>query len=261
MYITLTQCVLGLLLLLVPCYVFYVFNIPLLTKTLRSFLKMAGSLLVLGVLLYEVVALDKPFFTLLFALLIIVWGATLSIVRAKLPLRQLFLPVLVGTFVGVLVASLYVLLLVMGGANVLEARYMIPVVAMLTGHLIHANSKALHVYYMGLRHHGQLYHYLLANGATHRRALGYLLRRAIQQSALPGLSGMGWVVMGVSPLVMWGMLLGGASVPAAVACQVVLLVAMFTAAVLSIVVTVAVSRRYLLDDYAQLKEAGRQDAG
>lgn len=254
------QCVLGLLLLLVPCYVFYVFNIPLLTKTLRSFLKMAGSLLVLGVLLYEVVALDKPFFTLLFALLIIVWGATLSIVRAKLPLRQLFLPVLVGTFVGVLVASLYVLLLVMGGANVLEARYAIPVVAMLTGHLIHANSKALHVYYMGLRHHGQLYHYLLANGATHRRALGYLLRRAIQQSALPGLSGMGWVVMGVSPLVMWGMLLGGASVPAAVACQVVLLVAMFTAAVLSIVVTVAVSRRYLLDDYAQLREAGRQDA-
>ncbi len=88
------QCMLGLLLLLVPCYVFYVFNIPLLTKTLRSFLKMAGSHLVLGVLLYEVVALDKPFFTLLFSLLIIVWGATLSIVRAKLPLRQLFLPVL-----------------------------------------------------------------------------------------------------------------------------------------------------------------------
>lgn len=255
------QCILGLLLLLVPCYVFYVFNIPLLTKTLRSFLKMAGSLLVLGVLLYGVVALDKPLITLLFALLIIAWGAALSVVRAKLPLRQLFLPVLTGTFAGVLVVGMYVLLLVMGGANVLEARYMITVVAMLTGHLIHANSKALHVYYMGLRHHGQLYHYLLANGATHRRALGYLLRRAIQQSALPGLSGMGWVVMGVSPLVMWGMLLGGASVPAAVACQVVLLVAMFTAAVLSIVVTVAVSRRYLLDDYAQLKEAGRQDAG
>lgn len=261
MYITLMQCILGLLLLLVPCYVFYVFNIPLLTKTLRSFLKMAGSLLVLGVLLYGVVALDKPLITLLFALLIIAWGAALSVVRAKLPLRQLFLPVLTGTFAGVLVVGMYVLLLVMGGANVLEARYMIPVVAMLTGHLIHANSKALHVYYMGLRHHGQLYHYLLANGATHRRALGYLLRRAIQQSALPGLSGMGWVVMGVSPLVTWGMLLGGASVPAAVACQVVLLVAMFTAAVLSIVVTVAVSRRYLLDDYAQLREAGRQDAG
>ena len=118
------QCMLGLLLLLVPCYVFYVFNIPLLTKTLRSFLKMVGSLLVLGVLLYEVVALDKPFFTLLFALIIIVWGATLTIVRAKLPLRQLFLPVLAGTFAGVLVVGLYVLLLVMGGANVLEPRYM-----------------------------------------------------------------------------------------------------------------------------------------
>lgn len=254
------QCMLGLLLLLVPCYVFYVFNIPLLTKTFRSFLKMAGSLLVLGVLLYEVVALDKPFFTLLFALIIIVWGATLSVVRAKLPLRQLFLPVLAGTFAGVLVVGLYVLVLAMGGANVFEPRYVIPVVALLTGHLIHANSKALHVYYMGLRHHGQLYRYLLANGANHSHALGYLLRRAIQQSALPSLSGMGWVVMGVSPLVMWGMLLGGASVLTAVACQVVLLVAMFTAAVLSVVVTVAVSRRYLLDNYAQLKETERQDA-
>lgn len=260
MYITLTQCVLGLLLLLVPCYVFYVFNIPMLTKTLRSFLKMVGSLLVLGVLLYEVVALDKLFFTLLFALIIIVWGTLLSIVRAKLPLRQLFLPVLAGTFAGVLVVGMYVLLLVMGGANAFEPHYMIPVVSMLTGHLIHANSKALHIYYMGLRHHGQLYHYLLANGATHSHALGYLLRRAIQQSALPSLSGMGWVVMGVSPLVMWGMLLGGASVLTAVACQVVLLVAMFTAAVLSIIVTVAVSRRYLLDGYAQLKGTERQDA-
>lgn len=254
------QCILGLLLLLVPCYVFHVFNIPLLTKTFRSFLKMVGSLLVLGVLLYEVVALDKLFFTLLFALIIIVWGAALSIVRAKLPLRQLFLPVLAGTFAGVLVVGMYVLLLVMGGANVFEPRYAIPVVAMLTGHLIHANSKALHIYYMGLRHHGQLYHYLLANGATHSHALGYLLRRAIQQSALPSLSGMGWIVMGVSPLVMWGMLLGGASVLTAVACQLVLLIAMFTAAVLSIVVVVTISHRYLLDDYAQLKRADRQKA-
>lgn len=59
--------------------------------------------------------------------------------------------------------------------------------------------------------------------------------------------------MGMSPLMMWGMLSGGASVLTAMACQMTLLVAMSTTTVLSIIVTVAVSRRYLLGDYAQLE--------
>jgi hypothetical protein len=214
---------------------------------------MMGLLLVLGFLLYEVMALNQWGITLLFALLMVAIGAILTVRRAKLSIRQLFVPVMAGTLTGVLVVGLYVLWLVVGVRNPLEVRFLIPVVGLLTGHLIQVNSQALHIYFMGLRHHSQLYHYLLGNGMKHSQALGYLFRRTIERAALPTISTMGRMLIGVSPIVLWSMMLAGAGVFTALAFQLVLLIAMFSASMISVIVTVVVSRRYLLDDYHQLK--------
>lgn len=253
MEITFMQYVWGFLLLLIPCYVLYLYRSTLLTKTVRATVRMMGLLLVLGFLLYEVMALNQWGITLLFALLMVTIGAILTVRRAKLPIRQLFVPVMAGTLIGVLVVGLYVLWLVVGVRNPLEVRFLIPVVGLLTGHLIQVNSQALHIYFMGLRHHSQLYHYLLGNGMKHSQALGYLLRRTIERAALPNISTMGRMLIGVSPIILWSMMLAGASVFTALAVQLVLLVAMFSASMISVIVTVMVSRRYLLDDYHQLK--------
>ena len=253
MEITFMQYVWGFFLLLIPCYVLYLYHSTLLTKTVRATVRMMGLLLVLGFLLYEVMALNQWGITLLFALLMVTIGAILTVRRAKLPIRQLFVPVMAGTLTGVLVVGLYVLWLVVGVRNPLEVRFLIPVVGLLTGHLIHVNSQALHIYFMGLRHHSQLYHYLLGNGMKHSQALGYLFRRTIERAALPNISTMGRMLIGVSPIVLWSMMLAGAGVFTALAFQLVLLIAMFSASMISVIVTVMVSRRYLLDDYHQLK--------
>ena len=231
----------------------YLYHSTLLTKTVRATVRMMGLLLVLGFLLYEVMALNQWGITLLFALLMVVIGAILTVRRAKLPIRQLFVPVMAGTVTGVLVVGLYVLWLVVGVRNPLEVRFLIPVVGLLTGHLIQVNSQALHIYFMGLRHHSQLYHYLLGNGMKHSQALGYLFRRSIERAALPNIFTMGRMLIGVSPIILWSMMLAGASVFTALAFQLVLLIAMFSASLISVIVTVVVSRRYLLDDYHQLK--------
>lgn len=253
MEITFMQYLWGFLLLLIPCYVLYLYHSTLLTKTVRATVRMMGLLLVLGFLLYEVMELNQWGITLLFALLMVTIGAILTVRRAKLPIRQLFVPVMAGTLAGVLVVGLYVLWLVVGVRNPLEVRFLIPVVGLLTGHLIQVNSQALHIYFMGLRHHSQLYHYLLGNGMKHSQALGYLFRRAIERAALPNISTMGRMLIGVSPIVLWSMMLAGAGVFTALAFQLVLLIAMFSASMISVIVTVVVSRRYLLDDYHQLK--------
>lgn len=253
MEITFMQYVWGFLLLHIPCYVLYLYHSTLLTKTVRATVRMMGLLLVLGFLLYEVMALNQWGITLLFALLMVAIGAILTVRRAKLPIRQLFVPVMVGTVTGVLVVGLYVLWLVVGVRNPLEVRFLIPIVGLLTGHLIQVNSQALHIYFMGLRHHSQLYHYLLGNGMKHSQALGYLFRRTIERAALPNISTMGRMLIGVSPIILWSMMLAGAGVFTALAFQLVLLIAMFSASMISVIVTVVVSRRYLLDDYHQLK--------
>lgn len=253
MEITFMQYVWGFLLLLIPGYVLYLYHSTLLTKTVRATVRMMGLLLVLGFLLFEVMALNQWGITLLFALLMVAIGAILTVRRAKLPIRQLFVPVMAGTLTGVLVVGLYVLWLVVGVRNPLEVRFLIPVVGLLTGHLIQVNSQALHIYFMGLRHHSQLYHYLLGNGMKHSQALGYLFRRTIERAALPNISTMGRMLIGVSPIVLWSMMLAGAGVFTALAFQLVLLIAMFSASMISVIVTVVISRRYLLDDYHQLK--------
>ena len=253
MKITFMQYVWGFLLLFIPCYVLYLYHSTLLIKTVRATVRMMGLLLVLGFLLYEVMALNQWGITLLFALLMVTIGAILTVRRAKLPIRQLFVPIMAGTLTGVLVVGLYVLWLVVGVRNPLEVRFFIPVVGLLTGHLIQVNSQALHIYFMGLRHHSQLYHYLLGNGMKHSQALGYLFRRTIERAALPNISTMGRMLIGVSPIVLWSMMLAGAGVFTALAFQLVLLIAMFSASIISVIVTVVVSRRYLLDDYHQLK--------
>lgn len=251
--ITFLQCILGLLLLLVPCYVMFHFGIKLLRTTLHAWLKMVICLLVLGLLLYYVTLWNHPVVTLLFGLLAIVCGSALAVRRAKMKLQQMFVPVLCGMMAGVVVVGLYVLLLVMGQKNPLQARFFIPVIGLLVGHNVVVNSQALHIYYMGLRHHAQLYYYLLGNGGTHQQAVNYLMRRAIQRAALPGISNMGLVAVGLSPVMLWSMLLGGANVITAVAYQALLLIAMLAASVLSVVVTLTVSRRYLFDGYNRLK--------
>lgn len=259
MNITLLQCIWGVLLLLIPCYVLYVFSLKLLTKVLRAMLKMVVGMVILGGIVYEVILLNHIAVTLLCGFLMIVMGTFFTIMRAKLKLRQLFLPVLVGTLAGVLVLGLYLSLLVVGQSNPLEARYFVPIVGLLVGNLIQVNSKALHIYYMGLLHHAQLYYYLLGNGFTHRYALNYLLKRTIEQAALPHISNMGLMLMGASPIILWSMVLSGVSVWVAIAYQVCLLIAMFATSILSIWITVMVSRKYLLDDYCKLKGEKRHE--
>ena len=254
MEITVWQFVGALLLIAFPLYIMYIFRIRQLGKAVRALVKTIFGALLLGICLHYVVLWNQPVVTLLFVCLLIVCSSAIIVRRAKLELRQMLLPVIAGTSIAVLTVGFYFLLLIAEPANLLSARFLVPVAGLLLGHIIMTNSRALHIYYMGLRHHALLYRYLLGNGATHTEALDYLMRRAIQQTALPSIAYMGLLTILVSPVVLWSMILSGVAIVTAVACQLLIVVAMFCASMLSVVVTLIISRRYLLDDYSRLKE-------
>ena len=106
---------------------------------------------------------------------------------------------------------------------------------------------------MGLRHHNHLYYYLLGNGATRSEALNYLMKRAIEKSLVPGMRQMSGLVVGCSPVLMWTMIMCGVPVPDAAFFQVLIVLAVFAATVLSVVVAVWTARRYVVDGYARIK--------
>jgi len=244
---------LGLLMLAVPLYIMHFFGLPLLKKAAMAFAKMLVSLCIVGLMVYYVVRWNNLMVTLLFSLLMVVGGAASTVVHARLNMRRFLVPVGAGMLAAVVVAGAYLLIVVFGGRSVVAAPGILPVVGLLVGNMVGVNAKALTTYYMGLKHHAALYYYLLGNGAKHGDALNYLMRRSIEQCALPGIRQMGTMVVGSAPVVMWAMVLAGIDVVAAVACQAMLAIAMFAATMLSLVVTLYVSRKYLLDDYGKLR--------
>ena len=60
-------------------------------------------------------------------------------------------------------------------------------------------------------------------------------------------------MVGLTPVLMWGMLLCGYSVVAAVEYQILFLAASFCASVVSMVVTLLIARKYSFDQYNKLK--------
>ena len=64
---------------------------------------------------------------------------------------------------------------------------------------------------------------------------------------------MALIMMGYTPMVMWSMLIGGSDVLTAVGLQIMVLIAVFCASVISIVVTLRVASKLSIDKYGKLK--------
>ncbi len=246
---------LGLLLLVVPLFIMYRYRLKILPKALMGITKMIVYLCVTGFFLKYVFEWNNTFINLLWMILLVVLASFTTIIKAKLKLSRFFVPVCSGILVSAVVVGIFFLLFVTGLKNPFDARYFIPVVSLLIGNMMEVNYKALSVYYMGLKYHNQLYYYLLGNGATHSEAVSYFVRRALEKVSIQNIANMAVIVVGLSPLVMWSMLLSGASVLVAVEYQILIMIATFCVSMISVVITLWVARHYSFDEYGQIKDA------
>lgn len=244
----------SLLLLAVPLYLLHIYKVRLLPRALRAILKMFIYLAVTGLCVKAVFAYSHWATTTLWILLMICLGASLSVSKGRLSQQRFFLPVLAGIVVAVGAVGAMTLLALKSLYAPFDLRCLVPVVGILTGTIIETNGRALSTYYAGLAHHNQLYYYMLGNGATHGQALEHFVHRALERAALPCISNMALQVVGVTPLVLWGMLLAGTDILTAFYVQILLLAAMFCTSVVSVVVTLLVARRFAFDAYLRLKQ-------
>lgn len=250
---TLFRFLLGLALIALPLYILYAFRVKILRKVLAGAGKMAAYLALTGLCLYFVMEWNNLFVNLLCFLLMALAASGMTVRRSRLAGGHYVVPVLVGVVVSASVIGLYFLFFVMGLQNPFDARYFVPVLGMLTGGMTGTNAKALSTYYAGLEHHNQLYYYLVGNGATHDEAVRHFFRRALERAALPWIHQMGYMVSGVSPLILWIMLLTGTGILEALAYQLLIMILMFAASLSSLLITLYAARRYSFDEYDQLK--------
>ena len=252
MNITIVSFLLGILLLALPLYLLHVLQVPMIGKVLRAFGRAAVMLVALGVCLYLVFHWNHWAVNLLVVFLMAAVGMWLVVRHARLG-TQMLVPIGAGLLAALIVIGAWLLLLALGVRRPLEARYLLPVAGFLVGSMTQTLSHALSVYYRSLIHHDELYYYIIGNGASQAEALSWYVRRSLQATVLPHVKQMSTFVLTMSPLVVWAMLLSGSSVVEAVAVQLLVLVAGFTASVVALVVALFVARRYSFDGYGRLK--------
>lgn len=240
--------------LTIPIVVMDCFGVSMMNKLAKALVAMTLKVGVVATLTYWLVRWDNVWLNVLFVLAMLFCSAFEVKLKARLRSTSYALSALAGLFAGTLLTGGGMMFANITSLAAFSTRYVLPVFAILLAGTTDVLARSLAMYYAGLRNHNQFYYYMLGNGATHREALGYLTRRALQQAASRGIAGLiGGTSVGAGAVLMWAMIVGGATVVDAVLMLVLLVVGMFCSSVVATVVAVTVARRYSLDAYGRMK--------
>lgn len=256
---TLLGFVFGIALLALPAYVCLTLKTGLERQMAEALTKALAYIGIGGICIWCVQTEMHWLFSLPFVLLMALGGAWLTVRQARVSQRLFYVPMAAGIVGALTFTLLWMWLLVVGIHSDFAGQYMIPLSGLLIGAMTEADSAALHTYYMGLRHQRQLYEYLLGNGATHREATTYFLRRSFQKILAPQLHKLAMTLVFTSPIVFWSLLLMGCPIWTAVAWHIVIAAAMLFSSVAAMLIMVFVARHYSFDPYEALKPTTQEE--
>lgn len=241
-----------LLLFSVPVVIAALFHLRLQRKYFLAVGKMAISMLAAWLLLGFLIQQDAVVLNLICLLVVVALASFMVVHRARWKVRYHFVPVLIATLCVSVLVSMVAVCAVSPMGDLLSARYFLPMLGFCVGGILESNGKALDTYYMGLYHHHALYDYLLGNGVSHPRAVRFFMKRAITCSLLPSIGHMSYIAVSTTPMVLWTMLLAGASVYDAVFVQLIAIATMLAAAPLALIFSLFLTRHYAFDAYGRL---------
>jgi putative ABC transport system permease protein len=234
---------LGLLLLIIPGYLLFLYDRLLCRHAAAMVLRMLVQLGVMGGVLWCLWYYDSVWFNLLWLVVLVVAGAFIVASRTRLRSRVLMLPVIVSMFVSVLLVTLYLLYVVLRPEQPMNVRWFVPVTGILMAHVLTTNIRVLRTYFDSLHQDSQPYYTLLGNGATRLQALTPYLTRALRSIVTPALATMSAMGLFVVPMLLSGLLTGGLDPVSAVTFYIILMVASIATSVLSMAITLWMSDR------------------
>lgn len=260
MNISVLGLVLGLLLLALPIYIIYAFDLRLMRRLLKSLAMMAVMVSAFGAITALLMTCNILWVNLLVGVALALLSSVVVVLRSGLRHRRLLLPVMAASVAPLLLVSLYVLLLVLSLKEPFDTRFFIPMLGLMVGMASGLIARALHAYYMGLAHHNELYYYLLGNGATHREAVRHFVRRGFQAALVPVMRQMSGMFLTMAPALMLGLVMSGVGVWTAALLEVVVLLAVTVYALTTFWLAILLSRRYAFDEYERLRPMKKGEA-
>lgn len=245
---------LGFLLLAIPLLIFAYYKTGMSRPALIAVARMTVQLLLVGLYLQYIFDLNSPVINLLWVALMIIIASYTVLKRSGLRVRRFLWPVLFAMTLSILFVDFYFLVIVLQLDYLLDARFLIPISGMLIGNCLSINVMGLTVFYEGLEKNKTTYEFSLANGATQEEALRPFIKNALQKALNPLIATTSVVGLISLPGMMTGQILGGSDPAVAIKYQIMIMLTIFVSALLTVVLSILVSNRFVFDEFNRLKK-------
>ena len=240
------------LLLIVPGCIFWYLGIRKVRELVISFVRMIVQLTLVGLYLGRIFEYNSFLLNTAWLLLMLLVANGAILKQGGLRYRPFFLSVL-AAFAVSLSLTVASLMIVLKPAVLFSARYFIPLSGMVLGNILRSNIVALERFYSSIhRERDALIHAFMA-GAGRFEAVRPYLRQAVQGALAPQVAVVATMGLVSLPGMMTGQILGGASPDAAVRYQVMIMVAIFFTASVSIMLALLFSLPRAFDRYHRLR--------
>jgi len=240
---------LGLLLLLIPAGALYLLERKKLMSFGLAIVRMMVQLLVVCLIVWGLIRFNKAWLSLLWLLLMAVYSAWIVVRRCKNQVS--LIPVCMGLFAGVLIVGLWILWLVLP-VRVFDARWFVPVMALLTAHATAMMIRGLSTYVSALKTDEQQYEFLRGNGASHFQTLRPFLRRSLLAVVSPTIANLSILGLTSMPLLLCGILLGGMTPVNAFLLMLHMIIGCIAVSVLSLAITLLIADKSFFDKFGKL---------
>lgn len=244
--------ILGLLLLLIPAGALYVLERKMLQSFAVSVARMVVQLLVICMLVWALIRVDSPWLLIVWLVAMAVYAGWIVLKRCKLNIAKLLPAVGVGLFVGTAFTGLWILALALP-VRVFDARWFVPVMALLMGHAMVMTIRGLNTYVTALKTDEQQYEFLRGNGAPHFQALLPFLRRSLLAVISPTIANLTVLGLTSMPLLLCGILFGGMTPINAFILMLHMIIGCIAASVLSLAITLFLADKSLFDKFGKMQ--------
>ncbi len=239
--------------MIIPIVIFAYYKTGLVKATIISIVRMTVQLLLVAVYLETIFELNLWWINLLWALFMIFLAAGTITKRSNLPIKKFIIPIFISVLVSLILIDTFFLGIIIKLDNFFDARYFIPITGMILGNCLKTNIISLNSYYSGLQKESTLYKYYLANGATRSEALAPFMKEALRVAFNPVIANTAVIGLISLPGMMTGQILGGSDPSVAIKYQIMLLITIFVASILTVFLSIIITNQFTFDKYDRIK--------
>jgi putative ABC transport system permease protein len=242
-------------LLTVPLCLCYYLKIEVTRTALIAVLRMTLQLMFVALYLKLIFRLNSVLLNFAWVLVMILI-ANINVVRsAGLKLQKFFTSVFVGLLIGTLPVIVFFVCIGVQPDPLYDARYLIPIAGMVLGNCLRANVISLERFYFGLRRNEKEFLSYLLMGATLKEAVVPYTQQAIRAAIAPTISTIATLGLVSLPGMMTGQILGGSEPEVAIKYQIAIMIAIFSATMITAILNLRLSLRVSFNDFQILDKS------